>query len=93
MTFILVRLGGGLISTVLARFSGVLFSSATGIGFVGRRVTIVLLLRSYASRKIKFLVAHSPFLPPGRCPECGARNKVDASVCTSCGATIYPASI
>ncbi len=53
-------------------------------------VLIVLSLWSYASRKLRFLVAHSPFLPPGQCPECGACNMVDATVCAACGATMYP---
>ena len=53
-------------------------------------VLIVLSLWSFASRKMRFLVAHSPFLTPGQCPECGARNKVDATICAACGAAMYP---
>ncbi len=53
-------------------------------------VLIVLSLWSYGSRKMRFLVARSPFLQPGRCPEWGARNKVDAAVCAAWGATMYP---
>jgi len=64
VTFILVGLGGGLMSTVLALFSGVLFSNATGIGFVARRVAdraVGLIIRIPQD---KVPVAHSPFLPP-----------------------------
>ena len=50
---------------------------------------IVLLLWSYASRKMKFLVAHSPFLPLGRCPECGVHNRATEGVCPACGAIMY----
>jgi protease PrsW len=50
---------------------------------------IVFSLWWYASRKTKFLVAHSPFLPLGQCPECGARNRVSSGKCVRCGATMY----
>jgi len=53
-------------------------------------IVIVLSLWSFASRKMRFLVAHSPFLLPGRCPECGVRNKADATVCAACGAALHP---
>jgi hypothetical protein len=42
--------------------------------------SIVILLWMYASRKIKYLVAHSPFLRNGECPECGAAMYSDKQI-------------
>jgi RsiW-degrading membrane proteinase PrsW (M82 family) len=51
---------------------------------------IVLILWSYASRTVKTLVARSPFLVWGQCPECGARNLPGVRVCVKCGADMPP---
>lgn len=60
-------------------------------GFVA--VAIVLCLWLYASRKVKYLVARSPFLPGAQCPECGARMRPDARRCAACGAGMRPTDV
>jgi protease PrsW len=52
---------------------------------------IVIMLWTYASWKTKYLVAHSPFLEKGECPECGEMNRVtnEEFKCRKCGAAIY----
>ncbi len=53
--------------------------------------SIVILLWMYASWKVKYLVAHSPFLEKGECPECGEINRVTSEEfrCRKCGAAMY----
>jgi protease PrsW len=54
-------------------------------------IIIVIMLWTYASWKTKYLVAHSPFLEKGECPECGEMNRIsnDNLRCRKCGAVIY----
>ncbi len=54
-------------------------------------IIIVIMLWTYASWKAKYLVAHSPFLEKGECPECGEMNRIsDHNLrCRKCGAVIY----